>query len=84
MDSGTLFGCFLDMVEAPMLECTCKPSAAAGGMHKTCCSPFPKDPTILKTLRIVNHYPKDPDILKTVRVVNLVPVVNLLRVVIHY
>ena len=34
MDSGTLFGCLLDMVEAPMLKCTCKPSAAAGGMDK--------------------------------------------------
>ena len=30
------------------------------------------------------EYPKDPDILKTVRVVNLLSVVNLLRVVIHY
>ena len=29
-------------------------------------------------------YPKDPDILKTVRVVNLLSVVNLLRAVIHY
>ena len=27
--------------------------------------------------------PKDPDILKTVRIVNLLSVVNLLRVVIH-
>ena len=40
VDSGTLFGCLLDMVEAPMLKCTCKPSAAAGGMDKVCCAPF--------------------------------------------
>ena len=33
---------------------------------------------------IVTRYPKDPDILKTIRVVNLLSVVNLLRVVIHY
>ena len=41
MDSGTLFGCLLGMVEAPMLKCTCNPSAAAGGMDKVCCAPFP-------------------------------------------
>ena len=40
MDSGTLFGCLLGMVEAPMLKCTCNPSAAAGGMDKVCCVPF--------------------------------------------
>ena len=40
MDSGTLFGCFLGMVEAPMLKCTCNPSAAAGGRDKVCCAPF--------------------------------------------
>ena len=40
MDSGTLFGCFLGMVEAPMLKCTCNPSAAAGGKDKVCCAPF--------------------------------------------
>ena len=40
MDSGTLFGCLLGMVEAPMLKCTCNPSAAAGGMDKVCCAPF--------------------------------------------
>ena len=34
MDSGTLFGCLLGMVEAPMLKCTCNPSAAAGGMDR--------------------------------------------------
>ena len=31
MDSGTLFGCLLFMVGAPMLKGTCNPSAAAGG-----------------------------------------------------
>ena len=40
MDSGTLFGCLLGMVEAPMLKCTCNPSAAAGGRDKVCCAPF--------------------------------------------
>ena len=35
-------------------------------------------------LRLRVQSPKDPDILKTVRVVNLLSVVNLLRVVIHY
>ena len=40
MDSGTLFGCLLGMVEAPMLKFTCNPSAAAGGMDKVCCTPF--------------------------------------------
>ena len=40
MDSGTFFGCLLGMVEAPMLKCTCNPSAAAGGMDKVCCAPF--------------------------------------------
>ena len=40
MDSGTLFGCLLGMVKAPMLKCTCNPSAAAGGMDKVCCAPF--------------------------------------------
>ena len=40
VDSGTLFGCLLGMVEAPMLKCTCNPSAAAGGMDKVCCAPF--------------------------------------------
>ena len=40
MDCGTLFGCLLGMVEAPMLKCTCSPSAAAGGMDKVCCAPF--------------------------------------------
>ena len=40
MDSGTLFGCLLDMVEAPKLKCTCNPSAAAGGMDKVCRAPF--------------------------------------------
>ena len=40
MDSGTLFGCLLGMVEAPMLKCTCNPLAAAGGMDKVCCAPF--------------------------------------------
>ena len=40
MDSGTLCGCLLGMVEAPMLKCTCNPSAAAGGMDKVCCAPF--------------------------------------------
>ena len=39
-DSGTLFGCLLVMVEAPMLKCTCNPSAAAGGMDKVCFAPF--------------------------------------------
>ena len=28
MDSGTLFGCLLGMVEAPMLKCTCNLSVA--------------------------------------------------------
>ena len=40
MAFGTLFGCLLGMVEAPMLKCTCNPSAAAGGMDKVCCAPF--------------------------------------------
>ena len=40
MDSGTLFGYLLGIVEAPMLKCTCNPSAAAGGMDKICCAPF--------------------------------------------
>ena len=40
MDSGTLFGCLLGMVEAPMLKCTCNPSPAAGGRGKLCCAPF--------------------------------------------
>ena len=31
MDFGTLFGCVLGMVEAPMLKCTCNLSADAGG-----------------------------------------------------
>ena len=34
MDSETLFGCLLGMVEAPMLKSTCNPSAAAGGRDK--------------------------------------------------
>ena len=38
--SGTLIGCLLGIVEAPMLKCTCNPSAAAGGMDKLCCAPF--------------------------------------------
>ena len=40
MDSGTLFGCLLGMVEAPMLKCICNPSAAAGGRDKVCCTTF--------------------------------------------
>ena len=40
MDSGTLLGCLLGMVEAPMLKCTCIPSAPAGGRDKVCCAPF--------------------------------------------
>ena len=40
MGSGTLFGWLLGMVEAPMLKCTCNPSAAAGGMDKVSCAPF--------------------------------------------
>ena len=40
MDFGTLFGCRLGMVEAPMLKCTRNPSAVAGGMGKVCCAPF--------------------------------------------
>ena len=40
MDSWTLFGCLLDMVEAPKLKCTCNPSAAAGGMDQVCRAPF--------------------------------------------
>ena len=40
MDSGTLFGCPLGMVEAPILKCFCNPSAAASGMDKVCCAPF--------------------------------------------
>ena len=40
MGSGTLFGCLLGMVEAPMLKSTCNPSAAAGGRDKVCCAPF--------------------------------------------
>ena len=39
MDSGALFGCLLGMVEAPMLKCTCNPSAVAG-RDKVCCAPF--------------------------------------------
>ena len=38
MDSGTLFGCLLGIVKAPMLKCTCNPSAAAGGRDKVCCA----------------------------------------------
>ena len=40
MDFGTFFGCRLGMVEAPMLICTCNPSAATGGMDKVCCASF--------------------------------------------
>ena len=40
MHSGTLFGCLVGMVEAPMLKCTCNPSAAAGGRDKVCCARF--------------------------------------------
>ena len=40
MDSGTLFGCLLGMVEAPMLKRICNPSATAGGRDKVCCAPF--------------------------------------------
>ena len=50
MDSGTLFGCLLGMVEAPMLKCTCNPSAAAGGMNKVCCAPF-QTTLLLKNVR---------------------------------
>ena len=39
MDYGTLFGCLLGMVEAPMLKFTCNPSAAAGG-REVFCAPF--------------------------------------------
>ena len=38
----------------------------------------------LEFFQSLGPYPKDPDILKTVRVVNLLSVVNLLRVLIHY
>ena len=40
MGCGTLFGCLLGMIKAPMLKCTCNPSAAAGRMDKVCCAPF--------------------------------------------
>ena len=39
MDSGTLFGRLLGIVEAPTLKCTRNPSTAAGGMDKVCCAP---------------------------------------------
>ena len=51
MDSGTLFGCLPGMVEAPMLKCTCNPSAAAGGMDKVCCAPFQRT-LLLKNVRL--------------------------------
>ena len=50
MDSGTLFGCLLGMVEVSMLKRTCNPSAAAGGMDKVCCAPF-------QTTRLVKSVP---------------------------
>ena len=40
MDSGIFIGCLLGMVEAPMLKCTCNPSAAAGGRTEVCSAPF--------------------------------------------
>ena len=51
MDSGTLFGCLLGIVEAPMLKCTCNPSAAAGGTDKVCCSPF-QTTLLVKSVRL--------------------------------
>ena len=39
MDSVTLFGCLLGMVEAPMLKCTRNFSAAAG-RDEVCSAPF--------------------------------------------
>ena len=55
MDSGTLFGCLLGMVEAPMLEWTCNPSAAASGRDKVGCTPFQT------TLSVKNvHFEKLP------------------------
>ena len=51
MDSGTLFGCLLGMVEAPMLKCTCNPSAAAGGRDKVCCAPF-QTTLLVKSVRM--------------------------------
>ena len=51
MDSWTLFGCLLGMVEAPMLKCTCNPSAVAGGMDKDCCAPFQKTTFLVKNVR---------------------------------
>ena len=50
MDSGTLFGCLQGMVEAPMLKCTCNPSAAAGGRDKLCCAPF-QTTLLVKSIR---------------------------------
>ena len=57
MDSGTLFGCLLGMVEAPMLKCTCNPSAAAGGMDKVCCAPF-QTTLLVKSVRFEKMAPK--------------------------
>ena len=57
MDSRTLFGCLLGMVEAPMLKCTWNPSAAAGRRDKVCCAPF--QPTLLvKNFRFEKTAPK--------------------------
>ena len=39
MDSGTLFGCLLGMVEAPMLKCTCNGLGATGGRDEVAVQP---------------------------------------------
>ena len=57
MISGTLFGCLLGMVEAPMLKCSCNPSAAAGGMDKVCCAPF-QTTLLVKSVRFEENGPK--------------------------
>ena len=50
IDSGTLFGRLLGMVEAPMLKCTCHPSVAANWRDKVCCATLP-DNTFCQSVR---------------------------------
>ena len=63
MDSGTLFGCLLGMVEAPMLKCTCNPSGAVVARDNVCCALFQttllvKSVRLKKLGRVQREYPQ--------------------------
>ena len=47
--------------QAPMLKCTCNPSAAAGGKDKVCCAPF-QTTLLVKSVRFEKKAPKNKNI----------------------